>query len=267
MRYVEFTVDMRTETFVQCHIDAFEYFGGITKEILYDNTKNVVLKRTLKSSDSQWNPLFEDFFRYYGFIPRLCKPGKEGAKTKGKIERVVGYVKNNFYLGRSFESLQDLNSQSHVWMERVNALPHGTTNIPPVERLVEEKLMPFDKKTPYQIVRKEYRKISRDCYFSYMGNRYSVPWKYAGLQAELHIQNRNMLVFVNGKNICEHVCRTSSGHVVRVKEHFSGLLQQIMNKNRTTHEHRLKSLSQVAPTVEHRPLVQYDIFCEGDPRD
>ena len=165
-RYVEFTLDVKTETFIRCHMNAFEYFGGITKEILYDNTKNVVLKRALKSSDSEWNPLFEDFFRYYGFLPRLCRPGKRGAKTKGKVERLVGYAENNFYMGREYDSLSELNNLASGWLEKVNLKPHGTTKIPPHDRLKEEKLAAFDKKSPYQIVRIEFRKISRDCYFS-----------------------------------------------------------------------------------------------------
>jgi len=263
MRYVEFTLDAKTETFIQGHLNAFQYVGGITKEILYDNTKNVVLKRALKSTDSEWNPLFEDFLKYSGFLPRLCKPGKQGAKTKGKIERVVGYVKDNFYLGRTYESVQDLNAQAHVWMEKVNRLPHGTTKVPPIDRLADEKLMPFDDKSPYQIIRTEYRKISKDCYFSYMGNYYSVPWRYAGLQAMLRIQNDQIQVFVNGKNICEHVNRLQSGNVIRVKEHFEGLLKEIMERNRVQHELRIKDLTIIAPPVEKRPLVEYEIFSGG----
>jgi len=88
MRFVRFTTDAKTPTFISCHMDAFDYFGGYTKSILYDNTKNVVLKRALRSSDSQWNPQFQDFFTHYDFKPRLCKPGLEGAKTKGKL--VIG---------------------------------------------------------------------------------------------------------------------------------------------------------------------------------
>ena len=267
MRYVEFTTDSKTETFIQCHINAFQYFGGVTKEILYDNTKNVVLRRALKSSDSEWNPLFEDFFKYYGFIPRLCKPGKRGAKTKGKVERLIGYVKNNFYIGREYNSVQELNNQSIYWLDKVNRKPHGTTKIPPIDRLEEEKLVPFNSKTPFQIVRTEYRKITKDCFFSYMGNLYSVPWKYAGLQAQLRIQNRDMQVFVNGENICNHVICENSGNAVHVKEHFEGLLKEIMGRNRSDHERRIKTLKTAAPKVEKRPLVEYDIFCGGDNND
>ena len=266
-RYTEFTLDVRTETFIQCHMNAFEYYGGLPKEILYDNTKNVVLRRALKSSDSQWNPQFQDFFSHYGFIPRLCKPGKQGAKTKGKVERLIGYVKDNFYLGRDYESVQDLNAQRMGWLSRVNRKPHGTTRIPPLERLLEEKLVPFDERTPYQIARTEYRKISRDCFFSYMGNRYSVPWRYAGLQTMLRIQNKKIQVFVNGTNICEHCYHEGSGAVVQQPEHLEGLLKEVMTRNRVEHERRLKTLTIVAPPVEKRPLEEYDIFSGGDSLD
>jgi len=266
-RYVEFTIDTKTETFIQCHINAFQFFGGITKEILYDNTKNVVLKRALKSSDSQWNPLFEDFFRYYGFIPRLCKPGKRGAKTKGKVERLIGYLKYNFLIGRDYNSIQELNGQCRQWLEKVNSKPHGTTKIPPNDRIKEEKLMPFNAKTPYLIVRTEYRKITKECFFSYMGNLYSVPWRYAGLQAQLRIQNKDMQVFVNGKNICNHVIYENSGNRFRENEHFDGLMKEIRDRNRSDHERRIKTLKTAAPKVEKRPLVEYDIFCGGDNND
>jgi transposase len=62
MRYVEFTLSTDTSTLIQCHLHAFEYFGGYTEEILYDNIKTVILKRALRAGDHQWNPKFEDFF-------------------------------------------------------------------------------------------------------------------------------------------------------------------------------------------------------------
>ncbi len=79
----------------------------------------------------------------------------------------------------------------------------------------------------------------------------------------LRIQNDKIQVFVNGKNICEHVWRQSSGNIVRVKEHFEGLLKEIMERSRLQHEHRIKNLTITAPPVEKRPLVEYEIFCGG----
>ncbi len=70
----------------------------LPQEILYDNMKQVVIKRTLKVSDSEWNSQFEDFFKCFGFIPRLYRPYRP--QTKSKIKNKVGYVKRDFFLGR-----------------------------------------------------------------------------------------------------------------------------------------------------------------------
>jgi len=144
MRCVEFTLSMDTPTLIQCHLNAFEYFGGCTQEILYDNMKQVVIKRALKVSDSEWNSQYEDFFKYYGFIPRLCRSYRP--QTKGKIENTVGYVKRDFFLGRRFTSLEDLNAQVHKWLERVNSTVHGTTYQIPLERFKEENLNPLGQR-------------------------------------------------------------------------------------------------------------------------
>jgi transposase len=85
--YVEFTLSINTHTLIQCHLNAFKYFGGVTQEILYDNMKQVVIKRALKASDSEWNSQFEDYFKCFGFIFRLCRPYR--LQTKGKIENTV----------------------------------------------------------------------------------------------------------------------------------------------------------------------------------
>src|SRR5690606_26878908 len=90
MRYAEFTLQVDVHTLIRCHLNAFQYFGGYPQEILYDNMKQIVLKRGLKSSDSDWNSKFEDFFTHYGFVPRLCRPYRP--QTKGKIENTVGFL-------------------------------------------------------------------------------------------------------------------------------------------------------------------------------
>jgi transposase len=178
MRYIEFTLSIDTTTLIKCHLNAFRYFGGYTKEILYDNMKQVVIKRAIKSSDSEWNPKFEDFFKHYGFIPRLCRPYRP--QTKGKIENTIGYVRRDFFLGKSFASLQDMNAQALSWLARVNSSAHGTTHEIPLERLKSEGLKPIDGVPEYLIILEETRKISKDCFISYLGNKYSVPYRCAG---------------------------------------------------------------------------------------
>ena len=74
MRYIEFVTDMSTNTLIRCHQNAFRYFGGYPEEILYDNMKQVVIKRLLKQEDSTLNRQFEDFAGFYGFKPLLALP-------------------------------------------------------------------------------------------------------------------------------------------------------------------------------------------------
>jgi transposase len=88
-RYIEFVTDMSTNTLICCHANAFRYLGGYPEEILYDNMKQVVIKRLLKQEDSTLNRQFEDFAGFYGFKPVLCRPYR--GQTKGKVERTVQF--------------------------------------------------------------------------------------------------------------------------------------------------------------------------------
>jgi transposase len=263
MKYIEFTLTIDVITLIKCHLNAFHYFGGVTKEILYDNMKQVVIRRALKSSDSTWHSKFEDFFRYYGFTPRLCRPYR--AQTKGKIENIVGYVKRDLVLGIEASSLQDLNNQSKRWLERVNSSVHGTTHEIPLERHKHEGLQPIDTVPEYFLVLEEKRKISRDCFISYLGNKYSVPYRFAGREAILHIRDDGFKVFVAGEQVCEHELLPGSGRVSRKKEHFSGLLKDILKENIAVMNKKqcTCALNFSEPDVEKRSLSVYEAFSRG----
>ncbi len=143
MRYIEFVTDMSTNTLIRCHQNAFWYFGGYPEEILYDNMKQVVIKRLLKQEDSTLNRQFEDFAGFYGFKPILCRPYR--GQTKGKVERTVQFVRDNFMVGIKYNSLADLNGQALAWCNKVNGKVHATTNEVPVERLKKEGLSPLSR--------------------------------------------------------------------------------------------------------------------------
>lgn len=133
MRYIEFVTDMTTSTLIRCHINAFRYFGGYPEEILYDNMKQVVVKRLLRQEDSTLNSQFEDFAGFYGFKPILCRPYR--GQTKGKVERTVAFVRDNFMTGIRYENLLDLNNQAMNWNIKVNGKVHSTNNEIPKSRL------------------------------------------------------------------------------------------------------------------------------------
>lgn len=119
--YIEFVQSTNEESLMRCHQNAFEYFGGFCKELLYDNMKTVVIQRD-KYGPSQhgFQKAFWDFSKHWGFIPRLCRPYR--AKTKGKVERFIGYLKRSFYyplVTKEDHDLYSLNYEVKKWLSEI----------------------------------------------------------------------------------------------------------------------------------------------------
>jgi len=220
MRYIEFVTDMSTTTLIKCHINAFRYFDGYPEEILYDNMKQVVVKRMLKQSESELNKQFEDFAGFYGFKPILCRPYR--GQTKGKVERTVRYVRENFMVGIRYHSLADLNSQAHAWCNKINARIHGTTNERPIDRLADEKLLPL--KREYIIDRINLRRVEKDCLISYAGNKYSVPAEYVGKDVTVIVLDHMLAAYFEGKQIALHKLSYSKNSLNVNKEHYKSMI-------------------------------------------
>lgn len=118
MLYVEFTTSMRLAVLLACHLNAFRFFGGVPAEILYDNMKQVRLE------PGQLHPLLVDFAGHHGFAIKTHQVRRP--RTKGKVERAVHFVEDNFLAGRSFVDLGDLNAQRLPWLDAANGRIHGT---------------------------------------------------------------------------------------------------------------------------------------------
>lgn len=104
--YVEFTERMDLDTLLRCLLNAFEACGGVPEEVLFDNMKQVVLSRD-ENGQPEWHPRFADFAALVGFRPKACRPYR--AQTKGRVERCIRFVRENFWPGRRFVDLEDLN--------------------------------------------------------------------------------------------------------------------------------------------------------------
>jgi transposase len=168
-------------------IRSFEYFGGVTGEVLVDNQKSAVRKHP-SNGKPYFNERFVDLAGYYGFTPRACKPYR--ARTKGKDERMVGYTKGNFFVRyRSFESWVHLNQLAENWLAaEADPRLHGTVKEVVLERFEREK--PFLKPLPisrYDTSYLEYRQVAWDGYIDVRGNRYSVPAALVGQRVTVRI--------------------------------------------------------------------------------
>lgn len=221
MRYIEFVTDMSTSTLIKCHLNAFKYFGGYPNEILYDNMKQVVIKRLLKQKDSTLNQEFEDFAGFFGFKPVLCKPYR--GQTKGKVERTVRYVRENFMIGRKFEGLEDLNNQALSWCEKVNSKVHSTTNEIPKVRLQLEHLNQV--KRIYLIDKTFVRKVQKDCLISFENNKYSVPSNFVGRNVVVTKIGSILNVYCNSEKIASHPISIEKNKMIINPNHYKSLLE------------------------------------------
>ena len=224
MQYIEFTVDMTQSTLMRCHLNAFKYFGGVPSAILYDNMKTVVLENL--GERIQFNERFLDFANHYGFEPKatkVCYP--EG---KGKVERTIGYIWSSFYTGRKFESLSELNNEGRLWLDGVcNVRIHGTTGIRPVDRMEEERshLQPL-RAEEYDICQIEFRKVHKDCYFSYKQNYYSVPHIYIRQTIQVKVYHDHLQALHDGKVIAVHRLCPYRRQFIKDPSHFKGIVRR-----------------------------------------
>ncbi|MQT13082.1 IS21 family transposase [Segnochrobactrum spirostomi] len=190
-------------TVLRCHIAAFEAIGGVPQEILYDRMKTAVTGAD-EAEGIVYNRSLVDLARHYGFHPRACRPYR--AKTKGKVERPFRYIREDFFLARSFRNLDDLNGQLRHWLDTVaNPRRHATTQRVVNEAFAEERpqLQPLPL-APFRSVLRLERRISREGMINVAGNAYSVPDATRRRAVEVHALADEIRIFEDGTLIAVH---------------------------------------------------------------
>ena len=242
-------------------------FGGkemikaeIWHEILYDNTKSVVLERDFEGQKIRWNPTFWDFSRYYGFQPQVHQPYRP--QTKGKVESGIKYVKR-FLRGKVFVSLEHLNQCLLDWLLRkADYRVHGTTHRRPIEMFEEEKelLLSHWGKPPYIIQDRVIRHVAKDCLVYFQTNRYSVPHRFVGKQVEVQSDNDFIRIYHQGELIALHPRLEGKYQVRSERAHYQGIF------NHRQPESRFYLAQNGQEEVEVRDLAFYERLVEGGSR-
>lgn len=182
-------------------VRAFRYFGGCVKTVLVDNQKAAVLKNN--NGKVVFNSGFLLLADHYNFLPRACRPRR--ARTKGKVERMVKYLKENFFVRhRRFDSFTHVNQQ-----------------------LEQEHLQPLPD-TDFDTSYFDIRHVFWDSYIEVGGNRYSVPEALCGQPVSIRISlDDELRIYSNEKLVASHrLCSASSGWQT-VLEHHATLWQQV----------------------------------------
>lgn len=230
---------------------AFLAFGGVPRTLLFDRMKTAVAR-----SDANGKAIFNEemlrFAHHYGFQPTACRPYR--AKTKGRVERAVSYLRHNFFYGRSFRDMDDLNNQVMRWLaETANTRIHGTTGEIPQECLLsEQKYLISSNIEFYMPTICVGRKLSMDGFISYNGNSYSVPDGVDGREIEVRANLEEVTLYRDGKLIARHPHLIGKGERHLAPEHRRNVLLYLKH-----HEASPNSTSEFIE-VQRRLLETYE---------
>lgn len=207
MKYLELTTDQNQKTLFNCMINAFKYFGGVPKEILFDNMKTVVDRARSEFEKPCYNESFVQFAKDCEFIPLSCI--RYRPQTKGKVENLAKLVNRIKVYNEEFETLEELKLKVDDFLKDINEEKSKATKISPIKLFKEkekEYLKPFNSSLfeQYLAFNENKRKVTKECLVTFNGSRYSVPKKYIGKTVECKLLNGEVYFYFNNLMIAKH---------------------------------------------------------------
>lgn len=204
---------------------AFRHFGGVPQEVLLDNPRALVAHHDAATREVRFNARLHAFARYWGFRPRACAPYR--ARTKGKDERGVGYVKANALAGHRFASWAEMESHLAWWMREIaDARVHGTTGEAPRVRFERDEaaaLQPLAGRPPFRQLRELVRRVHSDCAVWVDANSYSVPWRLIGETVQVTVADGTVRICHAGHEVAVHAQAAGRHRRIVDPAHFHGV--------------------------------------------
>jgi transposase len=214
--FIRFTTDMKLLTWLDCHRHAFAFFGGVPAEVLIDNLKTGVISRA--GATIRWHPAYEAMAVGYSFRPLAHFPLRP--KTKGRVERIVRFARQRFFVGRDVTDLAAFNDEAMNWLHnRANTRIHRVTRERPCDRFAVERqsLQPL---RDHDIVLEETRVADSYALVSVDGVRYSVPAQFARRPLTLQRRPQNLTFLVDGEVVAQHQYAKPGQRLVQEPAHL-----------------------------------------------
>lgn len=249
--YVRAFLDEKRDSWFSGMESAFLHFGGITETILMDNARVLVKSHDAATRTVVFSESFLAFSRHWGFIPRACAPYR--ARTKGKDESGVKYVKRNAIAGREFASWEELEAHLERWMRDIaDVRIHGTTNEQPIARFERERnaLRPLASKPSFIQGRDLQRKVHTDLCVEVDTNSYSVPWRFIGSEVSVSVKKGMVTISYAGQEIAHHEESKSRHQRIVDSKHFLGIV--------------LPGVPKCVAGDLARPLAEYEAAAGGE---
>jgi len=191
---------------------AFVHFGGVPLEVLSDNARPLVEENNRQAGTVRFHPAWVEFCRDWDVTPKACGPYR--ARTKGKTESGVKYVKRNALAGRDFESFGTLEVHLAQWTREADERVHGTTHERPLDRFEREEkaaLRPLPVRVLPQRHQRLTRKVAHDALVDVDTVRYSVPHRLVRERVEVQVGQEQVRIFHAGQVVATHA-RSSEPH-------------------------------------------------------
>jgi len=206
---------------------ACRHFEGLPDQILCDNASPLVNSHNPRTGEVVWHPGFAIFCKDRGITPRACKPCR--ARTKGKIERGVGYIKRNALAGRTFPSFEVLQQHLTRWaIEVADCRVHGTIHERPRDRFERDErkaLRPLPVHKMAVRTRRLCRRVAADCFVDVDTVRYSVPYLHVKQTVEVVVGLEYVEILLRGSPVARHLRSFEPYAEVRDSSHFQGIFR------------------------------------------
>ena len=224
-KFWKLTLDRSQDTLIRAMIDSFRYYGGVPKEILFDNMKTVIDQSKSNYKDVVINELFYQFSKDMGFEVISCRPFRP--QTKGKVENLAKFTSRMMPYNHEFDDIDELNRIVREINEDINNEISQATGEVPNERFLKEKeyLLPL----PNNDLINEYlskpitRIVTKESMVVYMNNKYSVDTQYIGKTVTLSIEQEYLNIIYKDKIITTH--KISGKRFNYQKEHMKKILK------------------------------------------
>jgi transposase len=222
--YVKAFLHERQSEWLEGIAGAFRHFGGVPQEVLGDNSRCLVVARNREAQTATFHPAYVAFCRDWEVQPRACQPYR--ARTKGKTESGVKYVKRNAIAGRRFESFAQLEAHLAEWLSAADRRLHGTTHERPEDRFERDErsaLRPLPARPLPTYGRRLRRRVANDALIDIDTVRYSVPHRLVRDHVEALVMAAEVRIF-HGQGLVAAHARSFEPHArVIDPRHFDGL--------------------------------------------
>jgi hypothetical protein len=221
--HVLFTLDQTMESFLRGHVEAFSYFGGSARTLLYDNLKSAVLAR--QGQVIEFHPRLLELAGHYHFLPRPCAVAR--GNEKGRVERQIRFLRDRFFAARTFRDVDDLNAQFLRWRDEwAHARPcPGDSDKTVAEALEEERprLLPLPAH-PFECQRVEAKTSGKTPYLRFDRNDYSIPPELVRKPLTLVASHDTVRIFDGAREVACHARGYERGREIEDPRHIEALV-------------------------------------------